>query len=300
MRKRSAVTLPTFDNPEGRMHDHEQGLATDIETLMRRRTLRWLALAGAAPVALLGCGGGGDDAGSTSNSSGSSGGASGSGSSSSSCSVIPSETAGPYPGDGTNTNSSGVVNALTLSGIVRSDIRTSVAGASGTAEGVPLTVTLKLVNTGASCASLEGYAIYLWHCTREGGYSLYSSGVTDENFLRGVQVTDADGEVTFTTVFPGCYSGRWPHMHFEIYPSLASATSGNNDVRTSQLALPAAACNQVYGVADGYSTSVPNFAAVSLASDNVFADDSAASQLATVTGDASSGFAASLTVGIAA
>lgn len=285
------------------MHHHKGHLANDIDTLMRRRALRWLAVAGTVPAALLGCGGGGDDDGSTSTGSGTDTGgssSSGSGSSSSSCSVIPSETAGPYPGDGTNTNSSGIVNALSLSGIVRSDIRTSIGDASGTAEGVPTTVTLKLVNTASSCASLDGYAIYLWHCTREGGYSLYSSGVTDQNFLRGVQVTDAAGEVTFTTVFPGCYSGRWPHMHFEIYPSLASATSGSNDVKTSQLALPAAACNQVYGVAEGYSASVSNFAAISLASDNVFSDDGAASQLATVTGSVADGFVASLTVGIAA
>lgn len=286
------------------MHEHRRRLAGDIDTLLRRRALRWLAVAGAAPVALLGCGGGGDDAGSSTSSSGSSdsgssGGSSASGSSSGSCSVIPSETAGPYPGDGTNTNSSGIVNALTLSGIVRSDIRTSVAGASGTAEGVPLTVTLQLVNTASSCAGLEGHAIYLWHCTREGGYSLYSSGVTDQNFLRGVQVTDADGTVTFTTIFPGCYSGRWPHMHFEIYPSLASATSGNNDVKTSQLALPAAACSQVYGVVDGYAASASNFAAISLASDNIFSDGYS-TQLATVSGDATNGFAARLTVGIAA
>ena len=285
------------------MHHHKGHLANDIDTLMRRRALRWLAVAGTVPAALLGCGGGGDDDGSTSTGSGTDTGgssSSGSGSSSSSCSVIPSETAGPYPGDGTNTNSSGIVNALSLSGIVRSDIRTSIGDASGTAEGVPTTVTLKLVNTASSCASLDGYAIYLWHCTREGGYSLYSSGVTDQNFLRGVQVTDAAGEVTFTTVFPGCYSGRWPHMHFEIYPSLASATSGSNDVKTSQLALPAAACNQVYGVAEGYSASVSTFAAISLASDNVFSDDGAASQLATVTGSVADGFVASLTVGIAA
>ena len=151
--------------------------------------------------------------------------------------MIPDETAGPYPGDGTNRNSSGVVNVLTLAGIVRSDLRHSIDGLSGTAEGVPLTVTLKLVNTASSCASLAGHAIYLWHCDRSGGYSLYSSGVTDQNYLRGVQVTDANGEVSFTTVFPGCYSGRWPHMHFEIYPDLASAISGTADVKTSQLAL---------------------------------------------------------------
>ncbi len=282
------------------MRDHDQGLRHDLDTMQRRRMLRWLTLAGAAPAALLGCGGGGDEAGTTASadtgSTGSSGSVSGA---TTSCSVIPGETAGPYPGDGTNSNASGIVNVLTLSGIVRSDIRTSIGSASGTAPGVPLTVTLKLVNTGSSCASLTGYAIYLWHCTREGGYSLYSSGVTGENFLRGVQVTDAHGEVTFTTIFPGCYSGRWPHMHFEIYPSLASATSGSNDVKTSQLALPAQACNQVYGTASGYDASASNFATISLATDNIFSDGYSA-QMASVTGDVTNGFAATLTVGIAA
>lgn len=282
------------------MRDHGQGLNHDLDTMQRRRMLRWLTLAGAAPAALLGCGGGGDEAGTTASadtgSTGSSGSVSGA---TTSCSVIPGETAGPYPGDGTNSNASGIVNVLTLSGIVRSDIRTSIGSASGTAPGVPLTVTLKLVNTGSSCASLTGYAIYLWHCTREGGYSLYSSGVTGENFLRGVQVTDANGEVTFTTIFPGCYSGRWPHMHFEIYPSLASATSGSNDVKTSQLALPAQACNQVYDTAGGYDASASNFATISLATDNIFSDGYSA-QMASVTGDVTNGFAATLTVGIAA
>jgi protocatechuate 3,4-dioxygenase beta subunit len=286
------------------MKNRDQSLAHDLDTMMRRRMLRWLALAGAAPASLLGCGGGGDDAGTTTTTTGTTstdtgGSTSSTGSTTTSCSVIPSETAGPYPGDGTNSNASGIVNVLTMSGIVRSDIRTSIGGASGTAAGVPLTVTLKLVNTGSSCASLAGYAIYLWHCTREGGYSLYSSGVTSENFLRGVQVTDANGELSFTTVFPGCYSGRWPHMHFEIYPSLASATSGNNDVKTSQLALPAQACNQVYGTATGYDASASNFAAISLATDNIF-NDGYSTQMATVSGDAVSGFSASLTVGIAA
>ncbi len=277
-------------------HRHAALLAHDLETMQRRRVLGWLA-AVSAPSALLGCGGGGDDAGATTTTT--TGSTGGTVASATSCSVIPSETAGPYPGDGTNSNASGIVNALVLSGIVRSDIRTSVAGASGTAQGVPMTVTLKLVNTASSCANLAGYAIYLWHCTRDGGYSLYSSGVNAENFLRGVQVTDANGEVTFTTIFPGCYSGRWPHMHFEIYPSLASATSGSNDVKTSQLALPASACSQVYGVVSGYSASASNFAAISLATDNIFSDGYA-TQLPEISGDATNGFAATLTVGVSA
>jgi protocatechuate 3,4-dioxygenase beta subunit len=284
--------------------DHPHGLAADLQTLTqraiaRRGALRWLVTgaAMASPLAFVACGGGDEEASSDSGSDGSDG----SGSGGDSCSVVPSETAGPYPGDGTNSNSSGVVNVLTMSGIVRSEIRTSFGDyGSNEAEGIPMTVTLKLVNAGSSCASLAGYAIYLWHCNRDGNYSLYSSGVTDENYLRGVQVTDANGEVSFTTIFPACYSGRWPHMHFEIFPSLDTATSGSKDVKTSQLAIPAAACNQVYGVATGYEDSVANFNQVSLASDNVFSDDSAATQLATVTGSNSAGYVAMLTVGISA
>lgn len=281
----------------------------------RRQLLRWLSAgtaASATPMVLIACGGGGADSdttsgaangntsGSTNNTTGGTTGGTSGNTGSGSCAVTPSETAGPYPGDGTNSNASGVANVLTLSGIVRSDIRSSVGGLSGTAAGVPLVVTLKLVNTAASCASLAGYAIYLWHCTNDGSYSLYSSSIANQNYLRGVQVTDSNGEVSFTTIFPGCYSGRWPHIHFEVYPSLAVATNGSNDVKTSQLALPAAACNQVYGVVSGYSASVTNFAATALSSDNVFSDDSGVTQLATVTGNATNGFVATLTVGVAA
>jgi protocatechuate 3,4-dioxygenase beta subunit len=104
--------------------------------------------------------------------------------------------------------------------------------------------------------------------------------------------------VTFSTIFPACYSGRWPHIHFEIYRSLAVATGGNNSVKTSQLALPATACKQVYGVASGYDASVSNFAATALASDLVFSDDSGVTQIPTVTGDVNNGFAATLEVGL--
>ncbi|MEY2890970.1 MAG: hypothetical protein RJA98_878 [Pseudomonadota bacterium] len=271
----------------------------------RRRALRWLAGGGLGAIgslSLWGCGGGGD-AGTSLTSSNTTNTTTTTGTSTttttvSACSPIPDETAGPYPGDGTNSASGSVVNALTLSGIVRSDIRSSIGGASGTAAGVPLTITLKLVNVSGSCANLAGYAIYLWHCNAAGLYSMYSSGVTAQNYLRGVQVTDDNGEVTFTTIFPACYSGRWPHVHFEVYPSLAVATSGSNDVKTSQLALPETQCREVYATS-AYSASISNLNAISLTSDNVFSDGTAL-QLATCTGSVSAGYAATLTVGISA
>ena len=277
------------------MHSHDHGLAHDLQTIERRRALLWLAGAGA--VSLLGCGGGDDK--STSSTSTSSSGSSSTESSTSTCAVIPEETAGPYPGDGSNQSSGSTSNVLTLSGIVRSDIRTSVGDASGTAAGVPMTITLTLVNTNSSCSSLAGYAIYLWHCNRDGKYSLYSSGITGENYLRGVQVTDSNGQVTFTTIFPACYSGRWPHIHFEVYPSLAQATGYANKVKTSQMAMPADVCSEVYANATGYSASVANLAQISLASDNVFSDGTTY-EMATVTGNVTDGYAATLTVGISA
>lgn len=280
-------------------------LGSDLPLLLqsagsRRQALTWLyAGAASAGLGLVACGGGGGDE-SGSSSSGSST-TTGTSASASGCSVIPTETAGPYPGDGSNSSGGTIANVLIQSGVVRSDIRSSFGGTTTTAPGVGLTVTLKLVNTNASCANLAGHAVYLWHCDRDGNYSMYSSGVTSENYLRGVQVTDANGEVTFTTIFPGCYSGRWPHIHFEVYSSLTAATStpASDQVKTSQLALPSAACNAVFATT-GYSASISNFAAISLASDNVFGNDSGVRQLATLSGSAGAGYTANLQVGIAA
>ena len=111
-----------------------------------------------------------------------------------------------------------------------------------------------------------------------------------------MQEADASGVVTFTSIFPGCYAGRWPHIHFEVYPSLAAATSVSNKIATSQIALPKAACDDVYALA-GYESSVTNLSRVTLASDNVFSDGSAL-ELATVTGSVSGGLTAALTVAV--
>ena len=184
-------------------------------------------------------------------------------------------------------------------GIVRTDIRSSFGSSSGTAEGIYMQLTITVVNVNGSCAPLEGYAVYIWHCTRDGLYSLYT--VPGENYLRGVGVTDANGQVTFTSIFPGCYDGRFPHIHFEVYPSLAKATSYANRVLTSQFAMPTDACNTVYATS-GYSSSKTNFAKITTSSDNVFGDNTSAQVAAmtpTMTGDTTNGFTGTVTVGIA-
>lgn len=273
---------------------HHQGLAHDVAEMIQRqlsrRRMLWLGLGSTA--LLVGCGENSSTTTSSSSSSNSSGSGSSNsgGTSTSSCSSIPEETAGPYPADGSNGQ-----NVLTRSGVVRSDIRPSLS-TSTVAQGIPLTVQLKLVNINNSCAALAGYAIYLWHCDRDGNYSMYSSAVVNEDYLRGVQATDSNGTVVFQTIFPACYSGRWPHIHFEIYPTLNSAMLYSNKVATSQLALPETVCDDVYATT-GYSQSVRNLAQLSLNTDNIFSDGYAL-QMASVTGNTTDGYVASLVVGV--
>jgi protocatechuate 3,4-dioxygenase beta subunit len=271
--------------------DHDRGLAFDLSTLLTRRRLFTLAGAGAGAALLVACGsdGGSGSASTSPSSSPSTSSMSASTTAATSCSPIPEETAGPYPGRGSNGP-----DALAESGVVRSDIRSSFGSASGVAEGVPLTVELTVVDTADGCAPLAGAAVYLWHCDREGRYSMYSAGAENENYLRGVQETDADGRVTFTSIFPACYSGRWPHIHFEVYATVDEATGGGEPVATSQLAFPEDVCATVYAT-EGYEQSVANVARVSLDTDMVFADG-VSQQLASMSGDVDSGYTATLTV----
>jgi protocatechuate 3,4-dioxygenase beta subunit len=178
---------------------------------------------------------------------------------------------------------------------VRSDIRSSFGGLSGTADGIPLTIVLTIVSA-STCAPLAGRAVYLWHCDRGGGYSLYSANVLNQNYLRGIQEADASGRVTFTSIFPACYSGRWPHIHFEVYPGLSSATSIANKVATSQIALPKETCDAVYATT-GYEASIRNLSQVSLSTDMVFSDGSSL-ELATMMGSTAGGLTATLTVAV--
>ena len=267
-------------------HDEFGGLHRDLRetgaVIDRRKALRLAARFGMSVGALqlLGCGSSSDSTGVVDPNTGGA-----------CASKIPEETAGPYPADSSNGPS-----VLNQTGVVRSDIRTSFAGLSGTATGVPLTIALTIVSA-STCAPLANRAVYLWHCDQAGRYSLYSAGATNQNYLRGVQAADANGKVTFTSIFPACYAGRWPHIHFEVFPSLIAATNVANKIATSHLALPKATCDLVYATS-GYQSSITNLSQVSLASDMVFSDGSSL-ELATITGSIATGLTATLTVAVA-
>jgi protocatechuate 3,4-dioxygenase beta subunit len=256
------------------IEDHDRGLELDLPTILQRRSL--LKIMGGAGLAAIGV---------------SLFGTSSRVALAAASAVIPEETAGPYPGDGSNGP-----NVLTQSGIVRSDIRSSFGSSTTTAQGIVTTITLTVTDFDTGNTAAQGLAVYLWHCNQAGLYSLYSPGVTNENYLRGVQVTDANGQVTFTSIFPACYSGRWPHIHFEVYPSLDAASSSTNKIATSQIALPATICNQVYATS-GYSQSITNMSQTSLATDNVFSDG-ATLETPTYSGDVTSGIALAMDVAV--
>ncbi|MFW0773499.1 intradiol ring-cleavage dioxygenase [Paenarthrobacter nitroguajacolicus] len=285
--------------------NHDRGLEFDLSTLLsRRRSLGLLFGAGTA-AALAACtpGTGGGKASPSSTASAtatatesSTAAASPSATSTvtrafAECGVeIPEETLGPYPGDGSNGP-----NVLEASGVVRRDIRSSFGTSTTKAEGVPLTVTLTLLDNANGCAPLAGAAVYAWHCDKDGKYSLYDSGLENENYLRGIQESDANGQLTFSTVYPGAYKGRWPHIHFEVFESMSNTTAAGQVLAVSQIALTEAACKDVYA-SSGYESSDRNFPNTTLTSDNVFGDDGGIYQLATMSGSVAGGYTAALNV----
>ena len=190
-----------------------------------------------------------------------------SGTDSGACEVTPTETAGPFP-------------TITPSSLVSSNI---VSDRSG----VPLTIKLTVNNSKSSCAALSGAIVDIWHCDAAGNYSEYGGGgmqstnYTSVHFLRGRQTTNSSGLVTFTSIFPGWYSGRAPHIHVHVYS--ADGTS----LLITQIAFPTDICNTVYTTAADYKTRGTQD--TSNSSDNVFSD-SLASELATVSGSVSDGY----------
>ena len=276
--------------------DHDRGLEFDVRTLVARRSALGV-LSGAGLLALVGCSDStsvaGNSAAGSSSATATGSATAGTASGTAVSSVVPDETAGPYPGDGSNG-----IDVLDDSGIVRQDISSSFGTSTTTAAGIPLVLNLTVLDSSSGFSALAGVAVYAWHADAQGRYSMYSQGVENENYLRGVQPTDAAGTASFSTVFPGCYDGRWPHIHFEVYRSTAEATSDGQIVKTSQVALPQAACDAVYADAATYASSADNLARTSLTRDMVFGDDGGIHQLATMTGDTGTGYVANLTIAI--
>jgi protocatechuate 3,4-dioxygenase beta subunit len=278
------------------LDDHDKGLAFDMPKLISRRRVLGLLGGTVTSAALAACGASSSSGGSASTAT-----ATATTDSTtttptattdaSDTSEIPDETAGPFPGDGSNGP-----NVLTESGAVRKDISRSFGDASGVAEGVATTVEMTLLDVAAGGTPLAGAAVYLWHCTNDGRYTLYDDSLGSENFLRGVQESDSDGKLTFTTIFPGAYAGRWPHMHFEVYKSFDAATAAGTKLKTSQIALPEETCKLVYATS-GYEPSVQNLAQISLDSDMVFGDGYA-SELATASGTVDGNLTIALNVGV--
>jgi protocatechuate 3,4-dioxygenase beta subunit len=213
-----------------------------------------------------------------------SGSGSGSGTGSESCTISPTETAGPFP-------------TITPSSLVRSDIRSDRTG-------VAFTINITIKNTNNSCDALSGAIVDIWHCDKDGYYSEYggtgmqSVNYTAVHFLRGRQTTDSNGLVTFTSIFPGWYSGRATHIHVHIYNS--SGTS----LLITQIAFPegsssaVATVNSSGGTAYGYTKGMSGY--TYNASDNVFSDDSAGAEVAMVTGSLSGGYTLAHTINVAA
>jgi protocatechuate 3,4-dioxygenase beta subunit len=140
------------------------------------------------------------------------------------CELIPRETAGPFPNK-------------TPAELARENIISDRTG-------VPLLITLTIQDQSADCAPLADVFVDLWHCDAEGNYSQYG-GLTDKNFLRGRQTTDANGQVSFISIFPGWYPGRAPHIHLEVLDA------SEKSIRVSQIAFPKDICDTVYA-SNGY------------------------------------------------
>lgn len=195
----------------------------------------------------------------------------GSGSGSSTCTVAPTETEGPFP---THSPSS----------YVRSDIRDGRSGYTMTAK-------ITIGNSNNNCAALAGAIVDIWHCDAEGNYSEYGgSGMQSTNyqslhFLRGRQVTDSNGLVTFTTIFPGWYSGRSTHIHVHVY------NAAGNSLKVTQIAFPEGSGTAV-AIVNGYNKGMSGY--TYNANDNVFGNDGGVTQIASVSGSKEAGFELSI------
>lgn len=197
------------------------------------------------------------------------------GSTSGTCTTTPSETEGPFPTKDPST-------------LAMVDIRSDRTG-------VPFTIKITIKNKNTDCAALEGAVVDIWHCDKDGNYSEYggtsmqSTNYTAYHFLRGRQVTDSSGLAAFTSIFPGWYSSRAPHIHVHIY------NASGKSLLVTQIAFPTDVCDTVYTTATNYYTKGKQD--TSNANDNVFSD-SVASEMSVITGNITDGYVLTHTINV--
>lgn len=197
-----------------------------------------------------------------------------------SCTATPQETDGPFP-------------TKSPSSYVRSDIR------KGDGVGAAMTAAITIANLNNSCNPLSGAIVDVWHCDVNGDYSQYggsgmqSNNYTSLNWFRGRQTTDANGKVTFTTIFPGWYQGRATHIHVHVY------NSAGKSLLITQIAFDDDLCISVNknGSSYGYTKGTNGYTYNK--NDNVFSDGYS-KELATITGSLADGFNLSITIKVSA
>lgn len=181
------------------------------------------------------------------------------------CDRSPSETRGPFP----NKNPAEYV-------------RTNIIGDR---EGVPLNIELTVLNRNDSCKPLKGVEVDIWHCDNHGHYSEYrnfgmgNDDLTGKHFLRGRQRSNSEGQVQFTSIFPGYYRGRAPHIHVEI------STPEGKSLLVTQIAFPGEICDNVYETSHYKGTKY-----ISNESDSIFRSSLAGNMTDTIKGDARKGY----------
>ena len=160
----------------------------------------------------------------------------------------------------------------------------------GNRAGVPLMIVLTIQNTNNSCMPLEGALVDVWHCDAQGNYSEYAGQLdgdfTGEHFLRGRQTSDANGNASFMSIYPGWYPGRTPHIHAEVKSSTGAS------LLITQISFPEAISSTVYGTAaynDNGNADTNN------ANDGIVS----AANLAEVTGNTTDGYTLTKTIKVA-
>jgi len=183
----------------------------------------------------------------------------------SNCAVSPTETIGPFP-------------ILTPAQYVRASI-------IGDRSGVALLMTLTIQDQSNGCTPLAGVFVDVWQCDKDGNYSQYGGNqlqladYTAQNFLRGRQTTNANGQVSFISIFPGWYPGRAPHVHVEV------RTTGGASLLVTQIAFPVATYSAVYATA-GYNGTPDR----SNTQDSIFSDSLSQNMADNVTGNVTDGY----------